>query len=127
MTEDVSSAAEIVVVDDDVQMLALLAEVLSGAGYSVRGASTYEEGRRVLESHTPDLLITDVRLGAHNGLELVLRARAHTPKMPAIILTGFADSVIRAEAERFGAIYFEKPLDPDRLVAMVAEMLFERP
>jgi DNA-binding response OmpR family regulator len=39
----------------------------------------------MLQAHTPDLLITDVRLGAHNGLELVLRARGGAADMPAII------------------------------------------
>jgi len=126
MREEVSSTPEILVVDDDVQMLTLLSEVLRGTGYIVRGASTFEEGRRILDAATPDLLITDVRLGAYNGLELVLRARDRAANMPAIVLTGFTDSVIHAEAERFDALYLEKSTDLNQLAAIVSEMLLNR-
>ena len=126
MSEEVPSPPEIVVVDDDVQMLVLLSEVLRDAGYVVRGASTYEEGRRMLQAHTPDLLIADVRLGAHNGLGLVLRARDGAADMPAIVLTGFADPVIHAEAEQLHAVYIEKPFDWAQLVETVSEMLRKR-
>lgn len=67
---------------------------------------------RLLAEHRPDLLMTDVRLGAYNGLQLIAMApRA----IPAIVVTGFSDPVIEADAARLGAEYRVKPVDPAAL------------
>ena len=61
----------------------------------------------MLAESQPDLLITDVRLDAYNGLHLV--AMAPRP-IPAIVVTGFADPSIEADARRLGADYLVKPI-----------------
>jgi DNA-binding response OmpR family regulator len=117
-----AGAERILVVEDDQAALAGCVELLAAAGYAVAGAATFDEARRALRP-APDLLITDVRLGAYNGLHLIARARAHRRHIPAIVLTAFPDDVIRAEARQMGAIYLEKPVDSERLLATVARAL----
>ena len=119
-------AASILIVEGDRDTLAGWVKLLHAAGYRVTGAASFEEARRALEVPL-DLVITEVRLGAYNGLQLVIRARSHNPHLSAIVLTGFPDVVIRAEAERLNAIYVEKPVDAERLLTIVADALDRRP
>ena len=118
--------ASILIVEGDRDTLAGWVELLHAAGYRVTGAASFEEARRALAS-APDLLITEVRLGAYNGLQLIIRARAHNPHLSAIVLTAFPDVVIKAEAERLNAVYVEKPVDTKRLLTLVAKALDRRP
>jgi DNA-binding NtrC family response regulator len=118
--------AGILIVEGDRNTLAGWVALLQAAGYRVTGAASFEEARRALTS-IPDLLITEVRLGAYNGLQLIIRGRAHHPDLSAIVLTAYPDIVIKAEAERLNAIYMEKPVDAKRLLAVVANALERRP
>ena len=70
---------------------------------------TFEEASRILRTNPPDLLIADVRLGPFNGLQLVISS---PQPIPAIIITGFADPVLEADARRRGADYVLKPVSP---------------
>ena len=65
-------------------------------------ASTLDEGRRLLRSAAPDLVIVDVRLGAFNRLQLLI-ATALT--IPGIVVSGYDDVVLQAEARSMGAAY----------------------
>lgn len=97
-------------------------ELLRDAGYDVTGAATFEKGRDALKAG-PALLIVDVRLGAYNGLQLIIRARSDRPDIPIILVTGYADAAVRSAADLWGATYLEKPVEPARLVAAVADAL----
>ena len=57
------------------------------------------------------MLITDIRLGPYNGLQLVVRARLANPSLPVLVVTAFHDPVLQAETERLSAIYLRKPVD----------------
>ncbi len=109
----------LIVEDDDVARRGL-AELLTHAGYNVLFSGTFEEGRRIMLEQTPDLLIADIRLGDFNGLQLLVdRPRF----IPAIIMTGFHDEVLKAESVRLGAAYVVKPLSfPSFLTVVEHEM-----
>lgn len=117
-----TAGASILVVEDNRDSLDWLVELLGDAGYRVTGAESFEEGRRALGS-VPDLLITDVRLGAYNGLQLIFRGRALNPHLPVIVMTGYSDPALRAETERLDAVHLEKPVDSTMLLGVVADML----
>jgi DNA-binding NtrC family response regulator len=112
----------ILIVEDDQSTLAGWVELLRGAGYFVRGVSSYEEGRQELAA-MPDLLITDVRLGVYNGLQLLMRGRMVNPRLQAIVVTGYADQIVRREAVYLQAEHLEKPVDADRLLQVVGNAL----
>jgi DNA-binding response OmpR family regulator len=112
--------SKVLIVDDDKTTREGLAEFLEEAGYEAVAVGTFEDATRVLKTAPPDLLIADVRLGPFNGLQLVIS----TPQpIPAIIITGFADPVLEADARRRGADYVLKPVSPARLLDLVAHKL----
>jgi DNA-binding response OmpR family regulator len=112
--------ARVLVVDDDEMYLAGIKELLEQAGYETFVASSFEDGKRELQNREPDLLILDVRLGAFNGLQLISTGRA---AVPAIVITGFDDTVLRADANEFGASYVVKPVVPATLLALIEQKL----
>jgi FixJ family two-component response regulator len=113
----------ILVVDVDVAALASLVDLLRGAGYKATGAATFESARQLLETSLFDLLITDVRLLAHNGLHLVVRSQVLHRAPTAIVLSSVPDAVNEAEARRLGASYLDRPVDPNTLLAFVSQTL----
>jgi CheY-like chemotaxis protein len=101
--------AKIVIVEDDDATRAGYRELLNLAGHEVIATSTYQEGRQAVQVESPDLVIADLRLGGFNGLQLLLLS----PRpIPTIIVTGFPDQVLEAEARRAGADYVVKPISP---------------
>jgi DNA-binding response OmpR family regulator len=112
--------SKVLIVDDDKTTREGLAEFLEGSGYEAVAVGTFEEATRILRTSPPDLLIADVRLGPFNGLQLVISS----PRpIPAIIITGFSDPVLEADARRRGAEYVLKPVSPARLLDLVAQKL----
>jgi two-component system, NtrC family, response regulator GlrR len=112
----------ILVVDDAPSVLRMLTELLTGAGYEVLSAGTFEEGRHLADAGNPDLMLIDIRLGDYNGLQLAVRERVNHPGRPVIVMTGHSDPVLEAEARRHGAEFVEKPLHPSRLIEMIQRM-----
>jgi DNA-binding response OmpR family regulator len=117
-------AAKILIVEDDVATRVGLQELLRHAGYDAITASTFRDGRRALEEQTPDLLIADLRLDGFNGLQLVL---LNPRPIPAIIVTGFPDEVLQADARRLGAEYLVKPFSSSQLLELIKRLLAPSP
>jgi twitching motility two-component system response regulator PilH len=112
--------AKILIVEDDDATRAGYSELLELAGHRVVAAGTYQQGRDQVLTENPDLVIADVRLGGFNGLQLLVLSPA--PR-PTIIVTGFPDAVLEAEARKAGAAYMVKPVEPSALLALVRQML----
>ena len=110
----------VVVVDDDPSLLLLMERWLTSAGYEVEVYNEFKSARARLVAQTPDVLITDVRLGAFNGLHLVVIAKQARPEMTAIVLTGFEDHVLQHDAISAGAEFLLKPVSAERLLLAVA-------
>src|SRR5437762_5539238 len=108
-----SMRARVLIVDDDEVYLEGMKELLEDAGYDVVLANSFDDGKHELREHSPDLLIIDVRLGAFNGLQLISTGQV---RIPAIVVTGFDDRVLRADADGFGASYVVKPIAPASLL-----------
>lgn len=119
------TTAKILIVDDDSATRVGLSALLHEAGYETIACGNFADARRVLESEAPDLLIADLRLNGFNGLQLV----AINPRqVPAIIVTGFPDRVLEADARQMGAEYLLKPVSPAALLTIIEEKLsLERP
>jgi two-component system, NtrC family, nitrogen regulation response regulator GlnG len=110
---------KILIVDDDASLLEALERSFLEAGQDVRAYSKFEEARRVLQSSRFDALITDVRLGAFNGLQLAVIGRDTYPDMRLIVFSGFDDPVLRTEAEHVGATYIVKPVTGAQLLQIL--------
>jgi DNA-binding NtrC family response regulator len=108
-----------VVVDDDASVLRLMTHWLKRAGYAVVPCETFEQGKQELAASPPDVLLTDLRLGAFNGLQLVILARAQSPDIVAVVMSAFDDMTLRDEAERCGAHYLMKPFSLTQLLEVM--------
>ena len=104
------SPRRVLIVDDQEEVLRTLGALVASGGFEVVTCSRFDEAKRYIDATPPDILITDVRLGAFNGLQLVLHMRAVQPSGPIIVLSAYDDAVIRQEAERSGAAFLAKPV-----------------
>jgi predicted CXXCH cytochrome family protein len=103
--------AKILVVDDEELIRWSLSEELAAAGYRTLSAENVDEALALVEKETPDLVLTDLRLGRRTGLELLKEVRRGHSAMPVILMTAFADLSSAVEALREGAAdYISKPL-----------------
>jgi DNA-binding NtrC family response regulator len=111
----------VLIVDDQEDVLRTLAALVSHGGYEVETCSRFEAARHLIAENPPDVLITDVRLGAFNGLQLVLHMRQVKPDSPVVVLSAWDDAVIRQEAERAGARFLAKPVTRQQLLECLAQ------
>lgn len=117
-------APRVLIVEDNDATRTGLCELLKRAGYDAQATRSYEDAIRVMREDTPDLLITDVRLGPYNGLQLLVTSPR---RVPTIVMTGFPDPVLEADAHHLGAQFVLKPVAPAALLALVEEQLSARP
>jgi DNA-binding response OmpR family regulator len=109
------------VVAPDADLGATLADWLAVGGYNTVVVRTFAAARTELDAATPDLLVTELKLGAYNGLHLAIRARSRKAKVPVIVI-GEPDAVLQAEAEHLQAAYLTRPVDEQRLLATIRQI-----
>ena len=114
--------SRVLLVDDDVATRTAVAKLLVRAGFDPVAVGTYHEAMSRLRNERIDVIVADVRLGEFNGLQLIAMSPA---PIPAIIVTGFADPVIEADAKRLGAQYLLKPVQFSTLVSALERALTE--
>jgi DNA-binding NtrC family response regulator len=117
----------VLVVDSDPSDLSNTARLLKDAGYRVATATAFDEAKQVLASESPDLLITELRLGPYNGLHLILRSRTDHPAMAAIVVSRYPDPVLEAEAHRQNAGYLLSPVADGDLLHAISRRLNIQP
>lgn len=110
----------ILVVEDQKYVRALLVDALSFFGYSPLEAKTPYEALQMLRKNRVDLSIVDYCLPEMDGLELIEEIRKINPKIPIFITSGFSDIVskrVEKSAKSLGGIihFLEKPIDLDNL------------
>lgn len=109
----------VMLVDDDRSVLQLIEEWLTAAGYDVEVFTQFEAALWRMKDGMPDVLITDVRLGAFNGLQLVVYAKMVAPSLTAIVLTGFEDPVLRKDTQAAGGHYLLKPVSATDIMSVL--------
>jgi len=118
----------ILIVDDEESVAFFLAENLAeqGPDYQVETASSGEEALAKITAQPFDLVVTDLRMPGINGLELIERARIHSPRTRLILMTGYGNPRVEAASYRLGACrYLAKPFPIQALFAAVQEALAE--
>jgi len=117
---------KVLVVDDDPEILELLALTLTSSGYEAALARNAEEFRQKAWLLTPDLIILDIMLGEDNGPEIYdkLLAQGFNPDIPIIFLSALASDrpdVAPQQGRRYALI--GKPFDPDKLVEEISGLI----
>ena len=124
------SEENILVVDDAVVTLKLIATVLRNSGYKVQLHSTAEQALSSMNTMRPDLLLVDIQLPGMDGLELTRRIRQQT-RLQNIVVIAMTASVregIEQEARDAGCNGFiAKPVEPKALAAQIRGFLEREP
>jgi DNA-binding NtrC family response regulator len=112
----------ILVVDDEPEILFSL-QALLRRDFEVHTAEGGAQALEVLKRHPVHVIMTDQRMPAMTGVELLTRARSEHPDAIRIIFTGYADLKSVIDAVNRGEIYryLTKPWDPDKLCAILHE------
>jgi len=113
----------VLIADDDVQMLGMVEHWLEEAGYDVVACSRFEAARNYLASHPLDALVTDLRLGEFNGLQLALRASEPGRRTAVLVMSAYDDVVLRRDAAACGGRFMLKPFDRESLLTRLSEAL----
>ena len=114
----------ILLVDPDSTTVAAIESTLAEAGHRVAWVSTFEEATQQFLLDYPDLLVTALRLGAFNGLQLLFRFRAEHPDVPVIVRSAVAD--LAPDMQRYAAQFVTNPIDRAPFVGLVSALLAGR-
>ena len=122
-----ADARHLLLVDDDPDLLRLLAMRLRASGYRVTAVATVEDARTRLGIERFDLVLSDVRLPDGDGLALFDEIRRQRATLPVILLTAHGSIPDAVEATARGAAgYLTKPFDSPVLLAKITEVLRHR-
>lgn len=121
------SKATILLIDDEAQMLTLLADILEVRGYSVIAADNGIDGYNLAVSKQPDVIILDLAMPDMDGGQVAqqLRETPQTEHIPIIFLTGLLSKDIEANNKHIvgGNVMFAKPCDFDDLTNQIEKLL----
>ena len=114
----------LLIIDDDVELCALVRENIEGEGFEVEAVHEPEQGLTRMRSGAYSLLILDVMMPGMNGFEVLRRIRALPSSIPVLLLTARGDEVDRIVGLELGADdYLAKPFHPRELVARIRAIL----
>jgi two-component system, NtrC family, response regulator HydG len=120
----------VLIVDDEPDILESLKVVLENSIPNVecKTALSAADGMVVLLKGGIDLILCDYRMPGTNGLEFLQQARAKDPDIPRILMTAFPRLELAIEAINDARVetFLTKPMNPDKLVKVVADMLAAR-
>jgi len=115
--------ANVLIVDDDVELCELVTEYLTQEGYAVECVYEGVAALQRLTADTPDLVVLDVMLPGLNGFEVLRRIRDRS-QVPVIMLTARGEEVDRVVGLELGADdYLPKPFSPRELTARMRAVL----
>ena len=122
-----TSAARVLIVDDDVSVTDTFSRMLRLEGYEVWAAHSADEGLTLAQTHHPNAVILDLRMPLTNGLQFLraIRAIPGLTTTPVAIVTGdyYLDEAQAAEIEALGADLRYKPLWLEELVTLARDLL----
>jgi DNA-binding response OmpR family regulator len=117
------SATQLLLIDDDTELCAMLGEYLEPEGFTVTALHDGESGARAALSGAFDVVVLDVMMPRLNGIDALRRIRVAS-SVPVLMLTAKGDDVDRIVGLELGADdYLPKPFNPRELVARLRAIL----
>ena len=115
-------SAEILIVDDNLDIRNIINDLIIDAGFKTRLAANYNQALTEIDIKLPDVAILDVKLdkGDNDGIELLSYIKSKNKDIPVIIISGHANIEMAVKSLQHGAFEFiEKPFDQERLLNFV--------
>ena len=129
MSEPTEEAQQtILVVDDEMEVRALVREILTMHGYQVIDTGDPFEARRIVETQPVHLLLTDVVMPIMSGLDLAKRIEATSPTTKVVLMSGYSTAAVKGS----GRPLVSKPFRANDLLNTIRQVLdsksaFRRP
>ncbi len=120
-------SVRILVVDDQRNMRTTLSMLLRGAGYGVDEAEDGNQASEMGAAEGYDVVLTDLRLGTPDGMEVLRAIKEAQPRSEVIVMTAYGTIESAVEAMRLGAFdYLQKPFSEPELLLKVQKALESR-
>jgi len=119
-------AHDILIVDDEADIRALIAGILEDEGYSTREAGNSDAALEAIRARRPSLVIQDIWLQGSklDGLGILAEIKRDHPDVPVVMISGHGNIETAVEAIKVGAYDFiEKPFQTDRLLIIVSRAI----
>ena len=114
----------ILIVEDDITYGIMLKTWLTKKGFQIYSASSVARAQKVIDAETIDLILSDLRLPDHDGIDILRWLIKRERMIPLIIMTGYADIQSAVQAMKLGACdYVPKPINPDELLKKIEDAL----
>ncbi len=114
----------VLIVDDDIDLLNTLVRLLGRFGYTCLTASSGDEGIRLMDVESPDLVVTDLRMPGIDGVAVARHAQERTPAIPVVLMTAYHTRETERRAEEVGVgIHLAKPFASVDFVSAVQRAL----
>ena len=114
----------VLIVDDEANARSALSDILTDEGYETCTAADGRKALALIASFDPDVVLTDLKMPALDGLGLLEQGRALSPHAAFIVMTAFGSIETAVAAVKRGAEnYLTKPLDTDAVAALVERAL----
>ncbi len=122
---------KVLLVDDDPAMIEVSRIILEKEGYEVISANDKDTGLRMVEEEHPDIMVLDVMMKElDDGIVMVRDLRARGDQTPIIMLTGLGKATGMKFDEASNQLqvdeYFEKPVEPHKLISAVKKLTAKR-
>ncbi len=122
-----NSLHQMLLVDDDRHLLESMHQWLMTQGFDVSAAEGVNTAQSLLDKHSFDVAVVDVRLGDGDGFELLEYCRKTQPSLPVILLTGYGTIETGVEAIRAGAFdLLTKPLIDQELLLSIRRAISQQ-
>lgn len=119
-----NAQVKILIVDDDPNILEVLDARLTAANFHVCRASDGPSAIQILKKTPVDLMISDMKMPAMNGMDLFSKVKQTLPELPVIFLTAHGTIPDAVTALKNGAVdYISKPFDGIQLIKKINEIL----
>ena len=120
MTERSNGAPNVLIIDDEAGILDSLRILLKNEGFTPHVALGGKQGLEQIESLSPDIVLSDVRMPSVSGLQVLQAAKERDSDTPVILMTAQATLQSAMQAVNEGAFYYiQKPFRNDELVAIL--------
>jgi two-component system nitrogen regulation response regulator GlnG len=114
------------IIDDDRSIRWVFEKALAREDIAFKTFSSAQEALAELDSDTPQVVVSDIRMPGDSGLELLQKAKEHHANLPVIIMTAYSDLESAVSAFQGGAYeYLPKPFDVDYAVELIRRAMEE--
>lgn len=119
-----SKKIKILIIEDEEILRFSFKSFLSKEGYEVRTAEDYNSAFQIISEFIPDLIIADIILGKHTGIDILRDVKKMELQCPVVMITGKPSIETASEAVRLGAYdYLSKPVEKEELLKIAKQAL----